>query len=295
VRLSLIDVANLAFLAAAGIFLAIAWPALPDRLAPSIVLFLLLAAQGAVILLRPRLVQSPPGRVALLIGVVLFVFAGFASLSYTIPHVNPHRYDAALEQIDRMVLGFSPTHWMQAWTYPVLTDIFYLFYLVYFPMPIVLVWWLMAERRYEDTERGVFVFLVCYYLGAVLYFAVPAQGPRAFLPYDVPLDGWLVGAPIRDLINALEPNKLDAFPSMHTAILGVTLIVAYWYHRPLFRLYAALSVGILVSLLYCRYHYLVDVAAGAVVAALAGVVGAWLYDRWRPRFAPHFRPATETR
>jgi membrane-associated phospholipid phosphatase len=290
-RLSLIDVANFAFLASALAFLVVAWPRLPERTAPCAVLVLLLVGQFVIMGLRPRLVLAPAGRVALLIGVVLFVFAGFASLSYTIAYVNPHRYDAALAQLDRLVLGVSPTHWLQAWTYPVLTDIFYVFYLAYFPMPIVLVWWLLARRRYQDMERGVFVFLVCYYLGAVLYFAVPAQGPRAFLAYEVPLDGWLVSVPIRDLINALEPNKLDAFPSMHSAILVVTLIVSYWYHRRLFHVYAWLSIGILVSLLYCRYHYVVDVVAGAAVAAFAGAVGGWAYDRWRPRFAAHFQPA----
>jgi membrane-associated phospholipid phosphatase len=286
-------VEHLAFLAMAFAFYLVAWRGLPDRWSPVLALAGLVVFQLALVALRRRFGRRPGVQVLQLLGIVAFVGAGFGSLSYTIPVVNPHRFDAALAGLDQLLLGGSPTHWTQAWTQPVLTDVFYVLYLVYFPMPVILVWWLLATGRREQMERSVFIYLVCYYLGAALYFAVPAQGPRFFLRYDVPLDGWLLAAPIRNLINALEPNKLDAFPSMHTAIVVVTLIVARWYHKPMFRVYAALSVGIGVSLVYCRYHYVVDIAGGAAIAIASGVVGPMLYDRWRPRFAAHFQPPTE--
>ena len=39
------------------------------------------------------------------------------------------------------------------------------------------------------------------------------------------------------------------------------------------------ALGLILSTVYCRYHYAIDVIAGAALAVAAVPVGDWLYDR----------------
>src|SRR5205085_1117485 len=84
-------------------------------------------------------------------------------------------------------------------------------------------------------ERAILALLVCYYGAYACYFALPALGPRFHLPaLAAPPTGVVLAEPIRRLIDVLEPNKLDCFPSLHAAILFVTMAVARRETPPLF-------------------------------------------------------------
>jgi membrane-associated phospholipid phosphatase len=50
------------------------------------------------------------------------------------------------------------------------------------------------------------------------------------------------------------------------------------------------AIGITVSLVYCRYHYVTDVIAGIAWALIAYRIAVWVYPRVRARSAPHFGP-----
>jgi membrane-associated phospholipid phosphatase len=43
------------------------------------------------------------------------------------------------------------------------------------------------------------------------------------------------------------------------------------------------SVCLVISTVYCRFHYVVDVIAGALLAAVTVPLGDWLYDRLKKR------------
>jgi membrane-associated phospholipid phosphatase len=116
---------------------------------------------------------------------------------------------------------------------------------------------------------------------------------RAYLvgAHPEPLPGLALTEPIRGLIDLLEPNKLDAFPSLHAAILLTTLMFAFRHNRRMCYWLIAPAIGTTASLVYCRYHYAVDVLAGFAIAALNYGLTTRVYARIRPRFAAHFGAA----
>jgi membrane-associated phospholipid phosphatase len=66
----------------------------------------------------------------------------------------------------------------------------------------------------------------------------------------------------------MEGIKRDAFPSGHTS---VALLSVYYAVRFTPRLVPAVAPGVflmILSTMYLRYHYLVDVLAGAALAGL---------------------------
>jgi membrane-associated phospholipid phosphatase len=224
---------------------------------------------------------------------VVYLFAVFETLFMVVPYFNPWRADDFLARMDVALLGVNPTEWATRWAAPWLTEILYCCYLFYFPMPLILLGWMYARSMVPEIEEAYFVYLTCYYVSYVLYFIFPAEGPRFHLvaAHPEPLPGLALTEPIRGLIDALEPNKLDAFPSLHAAILLTTLIFAFRHNRRMFCWLLAPAIGTTVSLVYCRYHYAVDVVVGFAIAALNYGLATRGYTRIRPRFAAHFGAA----
>ena len=214
----------------------------------------------------------------------------FESLFLLIPAVRTARYDDVMVTADRWLCGFDPSQYIERWNHPWLDEFFFVVYMLYFPMPLVTLTWLFLLRQYQNVERVFFVFLACYYPCYLIYVAVPTAGPHIHLAgeYKVAIEGLWLTMPIRGLLSALEPSKVDAFPSVHTAILLTTMLISWRYQRRVFWWFLPLAVAILWSLLYTRQHYIVDVIAGAVVsivtAALAFLTLPWLSQG----FAPHW-------
>ena len=221
---------------------------------------------------------------------VVYLFAVFETLFMVVPYLNPWRADDFLARMDIALLGVNPTEWATRWAAPWLTEILYCCYLFYFPMPLILLGWMYARSMIPEIEEAYFVYLTCYYVSYILYFIFPAEGPRFHLivAHPEPLPGLALTEPIRVLIDALEPNKLDAFPSLHAAILLTTLMFAFRHNRRMWYWLVTPAIGTTVSLVYCRYHYAVDVVVGFAIAALNYGLAVRVYARIRPRFAAHF-------
>ena len=74
-----------------------------------------------------------------------------------------------------------------------------------------------------------------------------------------------------------------AFPSSHVAIAICTLYFS-WRYLPRIRVPHGIVVVLLcLSTVYCRYHYAIDVLAGALTAMTLIPVGNWLYFKFRQR------------
>jgi membrane-associated phospholipid phosphatase len=292
-RASALDRLGAIFVGLVLVFAAAAWPRLPRPAAPVVAYGALLGLLVAAGWFRFSRARPAVRSVAMLVYPVVFLLGVFESFVFVMPWFREARFDAALIEVDHAVFGVHPTVWMERLTTPWLTDAMYLLYALYFPLPLLVLVPLLVRGRHEVLDRALFRFLFCFLGAYVVCFFVPAEGPRYHLAHaqTVPLEGVALAGPIRDAIDRLEPNKLDAFPSLHAAIVLFTMVFAWREARRAFWVLLPFAVGIAVSLVYCRYHYVVDVAAGFAWAAIAYPLGGWLHARLRPRCAPHFGPA----
>src|SRR6185295_17035573 len=135
------------------------------------------------------------------------------------------------------------------------------------------------RRSTADLRRFIFTLTLCYYVSYVGYFVVPALGPRFALAasHTVVLETTAVSAAIERTLNELEHTKLDVFPSGHTMIAATVLLVAYRRARDAFRWLLPIATCLVLSTVYCRYHYVVDVLAGLVLAIVTVPVGDRVY------------------
>jgi membrane-associated phospholipid phosphatase len=139
-----------------------------------------------------------------------------------------------------------------------------------------------------------FVFYICY----AIYIFVPVIGPRVFfreianysLPYDVQQlaasdvypEAIKAGVFYRvmALIYALFEAPGAALPSSHVAIAITTVFFSFRYLRPIRYLHLGVVLLLCLSTIYCRYHYALDVVAGAATAAILIPLANRCYTRF---------------
>jgi len=212
---------------------------------------------------------------------ILFVIVIYESLGDLIQHLQPD-VDPRLIQIDFSIFGVQPTLWMQRWIVPWATDLLSLAYLSYYFLPVVLMVVLCLKGRTTELERSIFVLAFGYYVSFIGYILFPAVGPRYAMThlYSVPLEGSFVTDFVRDTLNALEHNKRDCMPSGHTQIVLIVLYLAHRYEKRLFYLFFPIVCALILSTLYLRYHYVIDLLVGTALAVLCMIVGPLLYRWW---------------
>lgn len=211
---------------------------------------------------------------------VISVLVIFDSLGLIVHAVNRHDIDYLLIRADYRLFGGYPTIFLEKFINPFLTDILQVAYSTYYFIPVILGVSLKAAGKREAFEKSLFLILFCFYLSYIGYLLFPAVGPRYAMNqlYDRELDGFLVSRPIQNFLNLLEGIKRDAFPSGHTAIALTALSLSYRYDRTLFRRLLVPVLLLIPATVYCRYHYAVDVVAGAMLAVVTLTAGEVYYN-----------------
>lgn len=210
-----------------------------------------------------------------------FVPILYESLGPLIVAARPVARDDLLIAADRWLLGTDPTVWLQRFLRPALTDLFFVAYLTYYFIAIALgvLFW---RRSPPVARRFIFTLTLAYVVSYAGYFAVPALGPRVALAshHTVPLETTSLSRTISSTLDELENTKFDVFPSGHTMIAVVVLVVAFQRARDAFWWLLPVAICLVISTVYCRYHYVVDVIAGAILAVITVPLGDRLYDAW---------------
>lgn len=223
---------------------------------------------------------------------VVTVVAVFMLLEPVIVGLNPRRYDAWFAAFDARWFPALLPRWRNAFgRAPAFTDLVYLAYVSYYALPIRVA--LAGRRRGAAAyEATVFPILVAFYASFAGYLLFPTSGPRLGDADAARLvGGGEVAELVRTFLHVAERTQLDAFPSGHTAIAVVSAAAGARLsprHAPALLTWAG---AIVFSTVYIHVHYLVDVVAGAALAA-AAVAGAPALGRalaLRPRAAPEPR------
>lgn len=238
---------------------------------------------GLLFVIHLAHVRNPSGRFQDIVHTfspILFIVLIYESLGDLTHHLHGD-IDPKLIEIDEFLFGVQPTLWMQRWIHPFLTDLLSLFYLSYYFLPALLVAVLYLKGS-PGLRLSVFVLVLGYYLSFIGYIAFPAVGPRYAMSglYHVPLEGSFITDWVRDGLNAIEHNKRDCMPSGHTQLALMVLFLAYRYEKTLFRIFLPIVGGLILSTVYLRYHYVIDLLAGMALAAFCIWIGPRLYLAW---------------
>jgi membrane-associated phospholipid phosphatase len=235
-------------------------------------------------LLRRGATLWPALRTAFIVYLFAFVLAIFQAMGLIIGPVRGGvRMDGALAQLDLRLFGSDPTRWLEPLLNPWTTLVLEVCYSSYFFLPVILTVLLLRRGEHAKFFSGAATIVGCFFTTYVGYYLVPALGPRAYVEYAEPLPLGAVAGALYRTIDWLDYIKLNAFPSGHTAVSLVCLAILWRESRMLGRLCIALVLGLIVATVALRYHYLIDVFAGGLVALLWVPFGMRLVSRFDGR------------
>jgi len=200
--------------------------------------------------------------------------ASFYALGVGVPLLGNPTADALLLRWDRDLLGETPAVALEAWLYPWLEDVAMAGYLFFF-------YYLLAGPGYY-CFRDIAVFRKCivglftmYALAFTGYIMFPAVGPHGAMAFHTALQGpWLVDSALGALHRG--SNAVDVFPSVHVAASLYLLLFDWQHYRRRFWWVLVPCVVLWWSTVYLRFHYFVDLLAGAAVA----LIGWWMAQKY---------------
>jgi len=212
---------------------------------------------------------------------VLYVATCYKEMALFIPAMQRADDDQLLSLIDYRLWNANPTVWLERLYSPILTEFLQVVYTLFVPAVLFVAWTLWRKRRFGQFQYYAFLIALGFLASYVGYLIVPARGPRFLLKHlqHIPLQGlWLFNG-MQAALDRLESAHYDCFPSGHTEMT----ILAWWGSRMvshrLFKVYFAYTPLIIFATVYLRYHYSIDVMAGAVLAAGLIVSAPVIYQK----------------
>ncbi len=245
------------------------------------ILALRYGAVGAVVIFTDWMRRKTPNSslikfIDILMPLFVILFT-FDSMGHLTAYINPPDKDALLARLDSYIVGPVPGAWLDWMISPALTAVLQVCYTSYYFIPMVFCLILLSKGQSEKFDISLFGITFGFFVSYVGYIIVPALGPRYYLEgqfaHTLMRDG--LARAINSTLNFLEGANRDAFPSGHTEIVLIVLIYAWRYKRWFFWIALPLASGLVLATMYLRYHYAVDVIAGAVLAPVC----VWAADR----------------
>ena len=178
--------------------------------------------------------------------------------------------DATLLRADEWLFGWmfggvNPHFWISARLQPGLTEWFAFCYSLYGALILAVFGVLILADRREDLRCFVLRFTWVLAIGYTLYTLVPVQGPVFKLDYPEPMDlRYLQG--VKEALMDRTRIEWDCFPSLHTALTLLVWGTLLQQSRKLAWIVFPIALTVPVACVALRYHYVVDVWAGAVLA-----------------------------
>jgi membrane-associated phospholipid phosphatase len=212
---------------------------------------------------------------------LFYVAACYKEMAVLIPAIRSSDADQWLASLDYRFWGANPTVWLEQIHSPPLTEFLQIVYTLFVPAVLFVAALLWRRRDYGAFQYYAFLIALGFLVSYVGYLIVPARGPRFLLKHlqNIPLHGLWLFEGMQSTLDRLESAHYDCFPSGHTELT----ILAWWGSRmvsnPVFKVYFAYTLPLIFATVYLRYHYTVDVLAGAVVATGLIVCAPILYQQ----------------
>ena len=281
----------------------------PHDDALSAVLPLFTLSTLTIVAVRGEMLARGPAR-ALLYRCGMFASLGgsYFVLRPVLHALRLHALDPQLLAIDEFLFGQTPAMYLDRFVTPASVEWFAFFYYGFYALIFVFVVGSLVldsgRRRYELLLGMALVMS----LGHMTYTLVPGAGPftSSSLHFAHALRGGAWWMRVESAVQVAGAH-FDIFPSLHTAVSLLIALHVLRHRREAPFHWAApatcfVVANIIVATLFLRWHYGIDVIAGAALAVAAqrvaihswGVEGARTADRqpvWEPILPPNMAPA----
>ncbi len=209
----------------------------------------------------------------------LYIFF-FEELGGLVHAIFPGWFDRWFILFDYNFAGVHPSIWLARFASPALNDAMQFAYMTYFLYLVILPAILYAQRDQLAFWTVMTSTAVAHYSVYVIAVLLPVESP--YYSLAALQTKTLSGSYCTALIGFIERfGRVHgaAFPSAHVAGSMVAILASWRYRRWLFWTCLPFFVGMCISTVYGRYHYMADVLGGIAVGAMGFSAGTRLMQR----------------
>lgn len=233
---------------------------------------------GTIIYLRYRAKENKIfefiSNIQYLIGILIV----YSLYQFLIKSLHPIDYDNLLISWDLAILGKHPGEILLPIVSSYLTEYLQISYTLFYFLPI----FTAVDLYYNQRDKfDIFLrnILFAYFFSYLLYFALPAIGPRftvyTFEQINKELPGVFLTDTLRWFINFgggvttsnVNPSHIvnrDCMPSGHTMVTLIAIIYSFRFQSKMRWVVFTIGTSIIFATIYLRYHYFVDIIAGFI-------------------------------
>ena len=216
----------------------------------------------------------------------------YKQVPFLVSALNLRPADVTLARWDVAMWRVDPVFWLSGMQNRFLVEFLQGIYTMFIPGTLLLGIILWVRRPRQEFRYGTFLIALTFLLSYLGYILMPARGPRLmdYAFQHPPLQGLWTFHFFQNLLDTLEGVQYDCFPSGHVAVVAVGCYVARRISAPVFYVFSAFAALITFSTVYLRYHYVIDVMAGLLLAIAVIAAAPFLYRRMEPGKAPAALP-----
>jgi membrane-associated phospholipid phosphatase len=229
-------------------------------------------------------------------------FFSFKELYFMIKPIHFGRdYDDLLIAIDRLVFGVNPTEWIMRFANPYLTEVLQIAYTSFYFLFLIIGHEMYRRHNPDLFHYFMFICVYGFFLSYLGYFFLPAVGPRFtlhdFSALNRDLPGVLLTPYLRWFVNAggsvpmgvpndvaIAGTQRDVFPSGHTMMTLVLIYLSAKFRARVRHVIFVIGTLLIIATVYQRYHYVVDLVAGAIFMVLCVATSPHLYSFIKRRY-----------
>ncbi len=220
----------------------------------------------------------------------IHIFYPLALLAYLYPETADLNrvffkpFDSILLQFEKHFLDtdfslvFSqiiPYKWFNEW----LSMGYFSFYFLIFGTALWFYWY-----KKEDTLKTIFIIISSFNVFYVIFIVFPVVGPQFFYSGKAAeIDSAYLFSFLVKLTQELGERPTGAFPSSHTGITIILLLISFKSSKRLFKIILFFAVPLVMATVYIKAHYVSDVIAGALVAPIFFIIFNKLYNKLSTR------------
>jgi membrane-associated phospholipid phosphatase len=274
-----------ALLAVAVVVAAVRLPSNPAPLLDSLILHAALLA-GFTIAVVVMMRRERSGWVQLLrpAVTVTVIFPLYSSLGKLGVTAMPYLTDSALSRIDTWMFGVDPSLFLEPYLTPGRIEFFSFIYGAFIPYIYVTIVLNCLGRPPLERNQFLTGWVFTYAISYLGYIFLPARGPLVYhqADYQVVLSGGYFYDLVVQGVDATGGLQ-GAFPSLHVGGSLYLCLFELRSNRLRGLIYMPLVLLIYVATVVLRYHYVIDLLVGTVIAAGCLPLGRAVFDAWAKR------------
>ena len=213
---------------------------------------------------------------------LLFLTLVYKSLENFIPVIWNGYLDKVVLAMEKSIFGCHPTLVIDKYVNKTLNEIMkFLYFTYYFYMsipPLIL----YLQKRFKEARRFIFILIFTYYACYVCFVLFPVEGPGLALSglYKHRAHVGYFFAPLQNKIMKNFAAKGACIPSSHVAVAFVSLwLMRKFFGKRIFYIILPFTIGLALSTVYNRYHYVTDMVTGVLAAIIFYNIGKILYRK----------------